>query len=537
VHGDVAGRDIVHVTAEQTYDVSDLSANPDRGLAGFTYENRAFYGGRNQQISEALQLLTADGEQPSLVFVTGASGSGKSSFVQAGLLPALEGFYGERLRWAIARPGRHPMLAIARAIDALDGPVSVLVLDQFEELFTQAEAAEREQACAWLRALAPFARSSTQVILTLQSDYLPAIFNDTALFDQFKQHGIELRAMSSSELASAIRKPLLEQPRRDGQEKRLQAALVERLVDDVGTDATLLPLLQVTLTALWDEPPHTLTVERYRTLTDALEHQAEREYAWNKLGKERTAAEKQDLLGIFLDLVEVSLDDDPRRDVRRTVARRDLVRDRLEREQMILELVDARLLATTLDEQGRELVDIIRETLLRNWARLRDAIRDARDRLQTGARFRLAVREWVEHERSDGYLLEGVRLAEARALAAQRDIALSEAGAADLLATSSAREEQERQREMAQARALAEAEKARADQQQQLAEGQLKRAQESARAASRPRKWLVATALAALTALVAAGIAVAAFLQADRQARINASRGLDAQALAQLDTG
>ena len=224
---------------------------------------------------------------------------------------------------------------------------------------------------------------------------------------------------------------------------------------------------------------------------------------------------------IFLDLTEVSLDDDPQRDVRRTVARRDLIGEHVERAALIEELVAARLLATTLDpESDRELVDIIHETLLRNWARLREAIQSARERLQMGVRFRLALREWMEHSKSDDYLLEGVRLAEGRALAAQRDISVLAPDAVELLSRSGQKEQAERERELAQARALAEEQKARAT--------------ESARAAGRLRKWLIATALAAVLAIGAAGVAVAAFLQADRQARINSSRELAAVSQAQL---
>ena len=68
---------------------------------------------------------------------------------------------------------------------------------------------------------------------------------------------------------------------------------------------------------------------------------------------------------------------------------------------------------------------LLRVRLLRSWPRLREAIRQARDALQSGIRFRLALEEWLEHERADDYLLEGVRLAEARQLASQQDIAFA----------------------------------------------------------------------------------------------------------------
>jgi chromosomal replication initiation ATPase DnaA len=75
-------------TSEQAYDVRGL-ANPYLGLAAFTYAERAKYAGRERVVEQAVELLTTPGKQRVLLFITGASGSGKSSLAQAGLLPAL----------------------------------------------------------------------------------------------------------------------------------------------------------------------------------------------------------------------------------------------------------------------------------------------------------------------------------------------------------------------------------------------------------------------------------------------------------------
>ncbi len=120
VQGDVAGRDIIKITEELTYDVSDLRDNPYRGLASYTYATRDFYGGREQAIREAVARLTAPGDEPVLLFVTGASGSGKSSFAQPGLVPALQDAYaaqGRTVGWgdaAGATPDRSARAGIAR---------------------------------------------------------------------------------------------------------------------------------------------------------------------------------------------------------------------------------------------------------------------------------------------------------------------------------------------------------------------------------------------------------------------------------------
>jgi hypothetical protein len=77
-----------------------------------------------------------------------------------------------------------------------------------------------------------------------------SLFDAPALLERFNQDGIELRAMSSDELARAIRQPLQAQAKLEGKDKRIDPALVERLVEDVGDDPSLLPLLQVMLRAL-----------------------------------------------------------------------------------------------------------------------------------------------------------------------------------------------------------------------------------------------------------------------------------------------
>ena len=138
-----------------------------------------------------------------------------------------------------------------------------------------------------LAGLDSFGQLRTYVIATLRADYLSALFDAPVLLEHFKQNGIELRAMSADELARAIRQPLLSQSKLDGHEKRLDPALVERLVGDVGDDLSLLPLLQVTLRALWDEPPHRLIVERYHSLADTLEQQANQVLEQDARGRDR----------------------------------------------------------------------------------------------------------------------------------------------------------------------------------------------------------------------------------------------------------
>src|SRR6266849_4595768 len=93
----LSSRDIVSSAKdESSFDVTDFQQNPYHGLAAYTREIASFYSGRESQVRDAVQRLSRPGDEPVLLFVTGASGIGKSSFVQAGLLPALEAAYLER---------------------------------------------------------------------------------------------------------------------------------------------------------------------------------------------------------------------------------------------------------------------------------------------------------------------------------------------------------------------------------------------------------------------------------------------------------
>jgi tetratricopeptide (TPR) repeat protein len=228
---------------------------------------------------------------------------------------------------------------------------------------------------------------------------------------------VDLRAMTPPELGRAIRRPLEWQNEQLGRDKRWQPELVVRLVEDTAGQPTLLPLLQVAQEAIWGSGR--LTLDRYRTLTDALEAKAEAVYSRRDGGRgaDRPAAERRALMDLLLDLVSVSLDDDPRRDVRRTVPKADLVHRDPERARLVDELVSARLLSTSVQARGDgqvEVVDIIHETLLHNWERLRAAVQEQRRLLQQKEHFHLALQEWIQHARSDRYLLHGIRLAEAR---------------------------------------------------------------------------------------------------------------------------
>ncbi|KAB8333718.1 CHAT domain-containing protein, partial [Scytonema tolypothrichoides VB-61278] len=470
--GQLWKRDLPLSSAEQAYQVGGL-LSPYLGLRPFTYAERDRFAGRERLITAALAQLTTPGEERVLLFITGASGSGKSSFVQAGLLPALEAHYGARsltLRHAVMRPSRQPLAALADTLRQLGFPpegsfaaaapftlgipvgeqpdVAVLVIDQFEEMFTQSEPSQREVLLELLSTLPPFRELRVHLLCTLRSDFLGELAEDNALESFFREQML-LRAMDEGELREAIQRPI----HQAYPEKRIESTLLDRLVADAAGEAGYLPLLQVTLEDLWQRG--TLTRGAYSSLTDAIGDRAEQVYAFqdyhNTRQRPRSEAEQALLMGLLLDLVEVSLDDETRRDVRRRRALAELTRGEVERTRLVVDLATARLLSTGMELRDRvevEVVDIIHESLIANWHRLKQAITEQREELQRRTRFEAAFREWVSRGKPNDYLLDGGRLADAQLLAKAEDVALSDAQARNFLTRSLARHDEQRRRQL-----------------------------------------------------------------------------------------
>lgn len=511
--GDFIGRDKVTITEEQSYRVHGL-ANPYLGLRSFTYADHAIYAGREQLAQEALVSLVAPGRAQNLLFITGASGSGKSSFVQAALLPRLETHYmgyGKIMRHIVFRPSTQPMVMLQDALSKLHptlrpenlavatqaSQVNVLVIDQFEEVFNPVAAEQWRHFRHFLEGLPPVSDARTHVLITMRIDYLEELFASQPLWNSAKQ-GIELRAMGADELRDTIQKPLqVHYPH-----KRFAPELLARLVQDASGDPTLLPLLQVTLAELWKQG--SLTLGYYNHLTDAIRQRAEWVYAYTDHARAsphatRSEPDRAELLRILLDLINVAPDGSTRQDVRQRRPRSELEMGSSQRQVLIEELINARLLAVstgTLAHQSVEWVDIIHESLIANWDRLRRATDEERQRLQQRARFQLWLGLWLENARSDEHLLlTQIQLAEAAALASQNDIELQNVTAHTFYEQSLQRQSLNRQRELDQAEANARAE-ARAEAEAQTAHAMRRRAVVLS----------IATALALVAALIAGGL-------------------------------
>ncbi len=467
------------------YYVGDLPTNPYLGLKSFAYDTRARYAGRDEESAQAVARITSPDQPQPLYFVIGASGAGKSSFAQAALLPTLEQYYaarGKRVVHAVFRPAQRPLTRLydtltlmqfnlptadlilaslgeaapqlTRLLSATPADqVNVLVIDQFEELFTQSEsAAQRDGLLAAMQQLAsqPFSATHTHVIATMRFDYLPSLYEWAALYDLAAKHGSDLRVMDEPNLRRAILRPF--DALYGGRELRFEPELIQRLVEDARADATLLPLLQFCLEDIWRKG--WLRLAAYNGLTATFNRHAEQIYAFDADRRPRSDADKAAIIAIFLDLTKVLLNDSEH-DTRQSQPRDRLLKnDAARRERLLNELVDTRLLSSNPQAEGATdgvSIDIIHESLLRNWLRLAQAIKEHRQQLQQRERFRLELLTWQDHAQPDDYLLIGIRLAEARALDEQGDIALAAPAAQEFFRRSVAQAESKAHQQMVNA--------------------------------------------------------------------------------------
>ena len=433
---DVIGRD-QHITTnvlspDTAYNVEGLP-NPYLGLQAFTYNERDRYAGREKLTEEALQLLVSSEDQHNLLFVTGASGSGKSSFVQASLLPALINYYeraGKRVKFEVFRPSRNPKTRLNKALKQLGSRnVQVIVIDQFEELFTQSVLKEREALFDFLKKSGPFEKSHRFIIATLRSDYLGEMFDVQWLWEIAKQ-GIELREMRIQELKDAIVRPL--QAKFPSGDKRIDSKLVERLAEDTAENITYLPLLQVTLEEIWNKGQLKLGV--YDSLTDAFKERADTVLTYHDFDRaspsvKRTDVERDEILSLLLDLVNPSLDNDVKHDARISRKLTDFNKQQI---SLFRELSKARLVSIEVEE-GLEVVNLIHETLIRSWDVLSNGIKGKRLLLQKRARFEEQLRAWIAQDKADDYLMSKGQLTEATELERTNDIALRNVSAHEYL--------------------------------------------------------------------------------------------------------
>ena len=432
---------------------------PYRGLRVFGAEHAPFFFGRDRDIQRLLERL----KHGRFLAVLGASGSGKSSLVRAGLIPALRA---GRLRdsdaWpvAIVRFGAHPLESLAAASAAFDDrrPLTaiiedlirgeqglhlaahsalvdrpprdraVLVVDQLEEAFTLCSSdEERTRAFDNLAYAASRPGGRTIVIVTMRADFYPRLAEHPRIAQLVESAQELVGALGRDGLRQAIEGPAY----RVGVD--VAPRLADRIIDDAGADPGALPLLEHALLETWlRSHGGGLTHESYAASGGVAGAVAKRA---NEVYDELPLAQQDIARRLLLRLTEPGegVPDTRRRAPLSEL--RDAGPDGQAMERVIVRFTDERLLTTELDESGAGCVEVAHEALIRGWPRLQGWIDERRVALVLERRITLAASEWERLGRDDSALHRGPQLAEAVEADERGDLDLTERERAFLAAS------------------------------------------------------------------------------------------------------
>ncbi|WP_437275861.1 CHAT domain-containing protein [Sorangium sp. So ce375] len=485
----------LHARPEDGDDTRPIAVRPYRGLLAFHAAHSRFFFGRQAERDEALSDLAAlrEGGKPRLLVVAGASGTGKSSVVLAGVIPALVArapgdhepargdeiealqrtvgrlsqLLGDKRRsgavqqalqtlareaaalaaaeggWevVVTRPGSEPAAALEAALARRLRPELplLLVIDQLEEIFTHtADPAARQAYVRRLWALAS-EPGGPSVIATLRVDFLGqcgelSLDAEAGLrLDAVaydEDHRVFVAQMKPAQMREAVEEPA----RRVG--LALDPGLAARMIADVGVEPGALALLEYTLDLLWQRRAgRTLSTERYEELGGvfgALERMADQVLAGLDEAQ-REAARR--LLPRLVGVGESGAGDTRQRvPVARLLPADPELRARCE--EVLRRFVDARLL-TRGEEGGEVVVEVAHEALIRRWKTLGAWLAEDRARLSEIAK----IERWSVDFKGHGAVLRGAQLGYARQVRDQQEDTLS----ADAAAMIAASEEAERE--------------------------------------------------------------------------------------------
>ena len=416
--------------------------NPYKGLRSFQEADAANFFGRRVLVEQLLAHFEAAPESDSsavcrFLAVVGPSGSGKSSVVKAGLLPALRrgGVPGSQ-NWFMVEmvPGINPLeeleaallriavdppdsllnllredeRGLARVLEQLlpaDGSELLLVIDQFEELFTLVEDDNvRNHFINSLLAALHEPNSRLRVVITVRADFYDRPLLTPGLADLMRQCTEIVPPMNNAELEEVIIQPALQVG------AVFETGLVPQIIDEVSEQPGALPLLQYALTELFERrQERLLTQAAYAEIGGVLGALGRRaEELYTELDEEGEEAAPQ----LFMRLVTLGQGTE---DTRRRVLRSELTGLQTSEVSKTSEVLDAygryRLLTFDHDPLTREpTVEVAHEALLRDWPRLRKWLDESRDDVRIQRRLAAATAEWLRGERSDDYLLRGSRL-------------------------------------------------------------------------------------------------------------------------------
>jgi DNA-binding SARP family transcriptional activator/WD40 repeat protein len=407
---------------------------PYKGLARYEATDAPFFYGRERLVATLVARLAVD----RFVGVVGASGSGKSSLVRAGLLPALSAAAlpgSDAWPTCTFTPGEHPLRRFAEALAPLveipapelarrldrqpdelgsmleaavrgrEGARVVVVVDQFEEIGTLCrDQEERERFAGALVDAVTDPDIPAAVVAVVRADYYGTLTVHPELAQLFEQSQVLVGAMSDAELRRAITEPA----RRAG--LVLEDALADAVCADAGSEPGALPLVSTAMAETWVRRDGiTLTLAGYGEaggVHGALGRLADDVY--DGLGPDGQALARR----LFLRLAEPGEGTD---DVRRRAARSEFPTTD-EAEQVLDAFVQRRLIVAS---EGH--VEVAHEALLREWPRLRTWLEEDREGRRLHRHLTEAAAAWAVEQRDPAALYRGARLAAAREWASSHE--------------------------------------------------------------------------------------------------------------------
>ncbi|MCK7627977.1 WD40 repeat domain-containing protein [Streptomyces sp. RS10V-4] len=413
-------------------DADDTDA-PYRGLTRFEPGDRHLFFGRDQLVAR----LTERVRVCRMVAVVGASGSGKSSLLRAGLLPSLQDQQSSECRLAAIRiltPGPRPASTHSRALTASQDPGdTVVVVDQFEELFTLCSDPAERAAFLDLLVKAVEPENRLRVVIAVRADFLSRCADHRPLAAALTDATFLLGPMGPAELRDAIVKPAA------AAGLIVERTLTARIVEDVAEEPGGLPLMSHALLETWRRRRgRTLTLAAYEAaggVHGALTRTAEELYT--RLSPERADVARRILLRLITP-------GEGAQDTSRPAEHAELqvlsaAGQSADTASVLEQLARARLV--TLDG---DMVHLAHEALITAWPRLQSWIDGARERLRVHRQLTEATRAWDALARDPGALYRGTRLVTAEECLTGYRADLTPSEAAFLDASIAAREQERR---------------------------------------------------------------------------------------------
>ncbi|MEC4896043.1 MAG: caspase family protein [Oscillatoria sp. PMC 1051.18] len=463
------------VETQTTESTSDEAICPYKGLQYFdcNQEDPKYFYGRNQLTDQLLDHL----RQNNFLAILGASGSGKSSVLRAGLIHQLQ--RGQKLagsqQWEIHLmiPGEKPLESLAlalvdpnlpkldraaelskvegllqagsdgfrRLIQISDAPSVVLVIDQFEEVFTLCkDADERKQFFECVLPAVTALGDKFRLIIAMRADFLGKCVEAeySGLAKKIQKNLVTVTPMNEEELREAITKPA------ERVKLQVEPELVDQMVKDVADSPGSLPLLQDSLRELWQRrEKNCLQLATYINLgriEGSLNKRATKVY--QSLAEAEQLAAKH----IFLNLTHLG---EGTADTRRRVLQENLVTSQHPENlisSVVQKLAEERLIVTSeLVAKGgndsKAIVDVAHEALIRRWEKLRSWLDECREHLLFKRKIEAAAAEWSNHKQEPDYLWQGKRLQDARKFVKQQGVRFPLSQTAEIFVQRSVRQQ------------------------------------------------------------------------------------------------